>query len=249
MAALLALHILGGSLALVAGFAALVARKGAGLHRTAGLLFSGSMLLMCAAALALYAAHGRYRTAFGTALVAYLVITAVTTMRPRTDATWHVDRALALLALALGANGIVGGVQTLATPTGRTADGAPGGMVLFLGLVALLACWGDVRVLRSGAPRGAARLRRHLWRMCFALFIASGSFFLGQAKVIPEPLRITPLLALLAVLPLLVMPYFAWRLRSRRGRAAIPVRPGTSADAGAPPVARAPYEAARAGTS
>jgi peptidoglycan/LPS O-acetylase OafA/YrhL len=54
--------------------------------------------------------------------------------------------------------------------------------------------------------------------MCFALFIASASFFLGQAKVIPEPLRIFPVLTVLALLPLAFMLYWLVRLRIRRQR-------------------------------
>ncbi len=52
--------------------------------------------------------------------------------------------------------------------------------------------------------------------MCFALFIASGSFFLGQAQVIPEPLRSMPLLAVLSVAPLVAMGYWVRRVRTRR---------------------------------
>ncbi len=52
--------------------------------------------------------------------------------------------------------------------------------------------------------------------MCFAFFIATGSFFLGQADEFPEPLRITALLAVLALAPLLVMLYWLWRVRSRK---------------------------------
>jgi hypothetical protein len=51
--------------------------------------------------------------------------------------------------------------------------------------------------------------------MCFALFIATGSFFLGQAKVIPMPLRIFPVLTVLALLPLVFMVYWLVRLRKR----------------------------------
>ena len=56
--------------------------------------------------------------------------------------------------------------------------------------VALLAGAGDVRMIRSRGLQGAARLARHLWRMSFALFIGAFSFFLGQAKVIPKPVRV-----------------------------------------------------------
>jgi hypothetical protein len=48
--------------------------------------------------------------------------------------------------------------------------------------------------------------------MCFSLFIASGSFFLGQAKVIPRPIRIVPLLAIPAILPLVLMIYWLARV-------------------------------------
>ena len=51
--------------------------------------------------------------------------------------------------------------------------------------------------------------------MCFALFIATGSFFLGQAKVIPQPLRIFPVLTVLALLPLVFMLYWLVRVRKR----------------------------------
>jgi hypothetical protein len=43
------------------------------------------------------------------------------------------------------------------------------------------------------------RLTRHLWRMCFALFIAAGSFFSVRtrvAKVLPEPFTTAPMRAL-----------------------------------------------------
>ena len=86
------------------------------------------------------------------------------------------------------------------------------------GPIALLAAIGDIRVLRAGAPQGRRRLVRHLWRMCVALFIGTASFFLGQAKVIPAPLRITPLLVILALFPLGVMLYWLVRLHFRTGR-------------------------------
>ena len=52
--------------------------------------------------------------------------------------------------------------------------------------------------------------------MCFALFIANASFFLGQADEFPQWLRIRPLLASLALFPLALMGYWLWRVRARR---------------------------------
>lgn len=52
--------------------------------------------------------------------------------------------------------------------------------------------------------------------MCFALFIAAMSFFLGQADEIPEELRMPALLAVPISIPLLAMAYWLWRVRSGR---------------------------------
>lgn len=52
--------------------------------------------------------------------------------------------------------------------------------------------------------------------MCFGMFIATGSFFLGQAKLLPKELRIIPLLAIPVLLVLVTMFYWMWRVRLRR---------------------------------
>lgn len=87
---------------------------------------------------------------------------------------------------------------------------------VMFGVVGLLASVGDVRMIRSGALAGARRLARHLWRMSFALFIASISFFIGQAKVFPKPVRIPGLLALPVLAVLVTMFYWLWRVRVRQ---------------------------------
>ena len=71
--------------------------------------------------------------------------------------------------------------------------------------------------LARGGISGRQRITRHLWRMCYGLFIATGSFFLGQQQVFPAFLRgsIFPTLPALLPLPLLVY----WFLRVRFGKA------------------------------
>ena len=73
-----------------------------------------------------------------------------------------------------------------------------------------------LRVIRRGGVTGAARLARHLWRMCFALFVASGSLFLGQPQVFPAPLRNSPLLIGMAVAPLGFLIFWIIRVRLKR---------------------------------
>ena len=52
--------------------------------------------------------------------------------------------------------------------------------------------------------------------MTFSLFIATGSFFLGQADELPAALRIWPALWALALAPLPLLLYWMWRVRLRR---------------------------------
>jgi hypothetical protein len=49
--------------------------------------------------------------------------------------------------------------------------------------------------------------------MCFALFIATGSFFLGQQDVMPKAVRGSPILFVLAFAPFAVMLFWLVRVR------------------------------------
>jgi hypothetical protein len=107
----------------------------------------------------------------------------------------------------------------MARPHG-TANGVPVFMLLFLASITTLAAAGDIRVMWSGALRGGQRLARHLWRMCFALFIAAGSFFSIRARVarvLPAPFTTGTMRALPVLLVFIAMFYWLWRVRGRRG--------------------------------
>jgi hypothetical protein len=219
MRSFLLLHVAGGSLAVVAGYAALFAPKGGWLHRRAGVLFVYAMIAMGAGAMVVGLARGK-STWLGGPLVFYLVVTSMLAVRrPQTPSRTR-DVALMALALVLGLVSVVGGVRIFTGPRGPLGV-APGVASLVNALVLLLCTVGDFRALRSGPPAGTRRLARHLWRMCYAMFVATGSFFLGQAKVIPEPLRIQPLLLVLAFLPLPAMLYWLWRVRRRPQRTVV----------------------------
>jgi uncharacterized membrane protein len=212
---MLLVHILGGGLALVAGYVALFSAKGARVHRKSGLLFVCAMVAMGISATVMAAVRGVEGSVLGGLLAAYLVITALTTVRPSTAASRRLDSGLMLLAMGVGVGLVLIGFQALAS-RGGTRDGVPAAPIFMNGAVALLAGVSDLRVIRSHGLQGTARLARHLWRMCFALFIAAGSFFLGQADELPEPLRIPALLALPVLAVLVAMPYWLWRVRVRR---------------------------------
>jgi uncharacterized membrane protein len=224
----LLLHITAGSLALISGFVALYASKGASLHRKAGMVFVCTMLTMCLAGLLISAWRGVAPAVNipAAVLTAYLVITALTTVRPPAAAPRWLDPALMIVAFKVGLSSLTFAVEAFASPDGKR-NGMPAFPFVLFGVVGILAGLLDLRMIRAGGFRGLLRLRRHLWRMSFALFIAALSFFIGQAKVIPQPIRIFPLLALPVLAVLITMVYWLRRVRSSAAGVAPTTLPAT----------------------
>jgi hypothetical protein len=218
MRPIIAFHVVAGSLGLLSGFLALASVKGMPLHRRSGMVFVRTMLAMCAAGFVLTLASGIWVPINGAAalLTAYLVVSSLTTVRPPAAHGRALHVGGMTLALAVGALEL--GLGITAASNGGSWRGIPAFPFFLFAFIGLVGGAGDVRVLRSGAPRGPARLARHLWRMSFALFVAAMSFFLGQADVIPKAIRIMPLLALPPLAVLVTMVYWLWRVRSRRAR-------------------------------
>ena len=217
MRALFGLDIIAGSLSLLFGFVALYAAKGARLHRETGMVFVYAMVAMTIAGMLLAALRGgawagvNFRAAL---LTAYLVVTALTTLRPAIAGSRSLAIGGMVTGWTVGLFSLTLGFQAVAS--GGRLNGVPAFPFFLFGLVGVLGGAGDFRVMRSGALRGTARIARHLWRMSFALLIAAMSFFLGQAKVIPKSLRIPGLLALPVLAVLVTMLYWMWRVRFRR---------------------------------
>jgi uncharacterized membrane protein len=216
---LLPIHIIAGGLAIILGAVALLASKGATLHRRSGLLFVFAMLTMGISGSVLAVRQSLTNpNVLGGFMSAYFVVTALTTVRPASAWTRRLNLAALMIALALALIEIGLGFRALASPHG-TINGVPFFMLFFLATITTMAAGGDVRVLRSGTSRGGSRLARHLWRMCFALFIAAGSFFSIRArvaKILPERLTTAPMRALPVALVFVAMFYWLWRVRSRR---------------------------------
>ncbi len=210
---LLLVHIGAGGLAIVLGALALSVTKGGTVHRRGGLLFVASMLVLGVSAAILGNVGGGL-------IVVYFVVTALTTVRPVSSWTRGINLAALVLPIGLGILGILAGIEAWNRP-GRVLDGVPFLMHFFMATVLILAAAGDVRVLRSGMPPGGPRLARHLWRMCFALFIAAGSFFSIRervARILPEPLTTAPMRALPILLVFGAMFYWLWRVRRTQAR-------------------------------
>jgi uncharacterized membrane protein len=224
---LLTIHIAAGALAMILGAVALWTAKGGTVHRRSGLLFVYAMLVMGATASILgFLKSPTDGNVFAGFMTAYFVGTALTTVRPVSPWTRRINAVALTIAVVLGFGSIVGGYQNV-TSAGPSSGGVPlrtiGVMSFVLATVLILAAAGDVRVMRFGPLRGRQRLARHLWRMCFALFIAAGSFFSIRervATILPEPFTSGPMRTLPFLLLFGAMFYWLWRLRRRR---AVPV--------------------------
>lgn len=214
------LHIIAGLSALAAGALALTAFKGGRLHRKSGLVFVVAMLFMSASGAVMATINHQRISVVAGILTFYLVSTALLTVRPGSGSRWG-DAAAVLVALATGVAGTTLGVMAASSPGGKI-DGLPPAPAFMFGIVGFLATIGDLRMMRAGGIQGARRIARHLWRMCFALFIAAASFFLGQPQVFPVPLRRSGVLAIPVLLVLLLLLYWMARVlltqRFRRPR-------------------------------
>ena len=207
---LLILHILGGSIGLLSGTFAIAVRKGSTLHRDSGNVFTIAMLTLALSGLCLAILKSQTGNIIGSVITFYMISTAWLAGRRRN--TGSLDWA----ALVVGIGGAAA-ILTLAIHSVRnpaTADpNAPAGMAFFMAAVLVLAASGDIRMFARGQSSSRQRITRHLWRMCFGLFIATGSFFLGQQQVFPAFLRGSLFLTVLAVLPFPLMIYWLIRVR------------------------------------
>ncbi|HET7924433.1 MAG TPA: hypothetical protein VFL30_06005 [Rhodanobacteraceae bacterium] len=219
---LLPIHVTAGLLSIAAGAVALYALKGSALHRKSGLVFVVAMLTMASTGAVIAAAKPDPGTALGGALVFYIVCTALLTVKRTVAQSRGGLASLMLMALAISATELTLGAAAARAPDHMFGK-YPAGFYYVFSVIALLCASGDARTLWLGRLDGVQRLVRHIWRMCFAMGFATMSFFLGQAKVFPEPLRhMIGLRAIPVVAVLVVMFYWLARVRIKRRAPAMP---------------------------
>jgi hypothetical protein len=208
---LLPVHISAGVVGILSGTAAMSFRKGSPRHALAGKMFVIAMMTMSSSAVYLALMKHQMGNVLGGTFAFYLVTTAWLTARRGDGETSLFDWGVLLIPLLVGIGLWISGLQ-LVYGHARSTDGVPVGMHFFMGSVMLLAAAGDIRMLVRGGVFGAKRIVRHLWRMCFGLFIATGSFFLGQQQVFPAWLRGSPALLVPALLPLALLIFWLFRV-------------------------------------
>lgn len=214
------IHIVAGLLALLAGFTALYAAKGGTFHRRSGLVFVAAMLTMTSTAVVMATwISPNVGNVIAGSMTSYLVVSSLLTVR-RVPYQHGIDVGLMLMAGIVSIVAFVYASEVAAAPRG-VIDGIPAAPLYLFAGIALLAFIGDVRVLRRGPLQGRSRIARHLWRMTFAMWVATTSFFIGQPRFLPEPLRGIGVRAIPVLIVTVLL--FYWLVRTlRRKRRPVP---------------------------
>jgi hypothetical protein len=213
------LHIGAGTLGLVSGTVALFAAKGGRLHRRAGNIFFASMLVMAGFALALAVAIPDPVNLFIAMFAAYLVTTAWMAVRRRDGTIGLADKIALLVALLLCAPFAILSFQLAfgLDPMFKSTVPFKGPVLVavygFTSVLALAAI-GDARMVLAGGISGAARIARHLWRMCLGLTMAAGSAFTnGLPRLFPSLYHVPLALFLPQLVPLTMLVFWMIRVR------------------------------------
>jgi hypothetical protein len=200
------IHIGGGLIALVSGTVAVAMRKGGAMHAAAGTWFFAAMLVLGVTASILEPFRSPPGSPVGGIMVCYFVATSWVAARRRDGTTGRFEIVACAAALGLAALMAWGGFTGATTPAGVGPVFALAGLCLLAGLL-------DLNAILRAQLTPVQRISRHLWRMCFAFFIATGSFFLGQQDVLPAAIRGSPILFVLAFAPFAVMAFWLVRVR------------------------------------
>ena len=203
---LMMIHLTGGTLALASGAIAATAPKGGPIHAQAGSWFFASMVVLGVTAAILEPLRAVPGSPVGGVMVCYFVLTSWVAARRRDGITGRFEIVACASALTMAGLMFWGAVNGASTPAGT-------GPVFALASISLLAGLLDLNAILRRKLTPVQRLSRHLWRMCFAFFIATGSFFLGQQDVLPAAVRGSAWLFVLAFAPFALMAFWLVRLR------------------------------------
>jgi uncharacterized membrane protein len=207
-------HIAGGSIGMITGVVALASRKGQRVHRAAGSIFVLAMFAAYAvgAGVAPFLESGQRPNFVAGIMALYLLVSGTMAARLRNVKAGAPEVIGLIIALSLVAAGLTF-MRMGADSASGTVDGSPPQAFLLFVVAGAFAAAGEIHVLIRKQLSRVSRIARHLWRMCFSLFIASGSFFLGQMQVFPKALQDSVVLYVLALAPLPIMVFWLGKVR------------------------------------
>ncbi len=221
-------HIGAGGVAILSGAGAIVARKGGRSHQRLGTVFCLAMLSMAGAACLLAATavvrghSGQIANVFASGFATYLVLTGWLTVRRKYAIVGPADVGACASVLAIAVVALVWVLPLSLDPATR-GHGVPVAAPIILAVIAAVLGVLDIKVIFAGGVAGTPRILRHLWRMCLGLFIATGSFFIGQQDDMPAFIQGSPILFILGFAPVVAIFPWVFAVRRRRDSWATPV--------------------------
>lgn len=210
----LAIHVMGGLIAIAGGFAALAFRKGSLEHRNAGVTFFWGMMIMSVGAAWLGYIRSELNDIVAAVTIAYLVTTARWAIQGEATRGRFLEAGAFVVAIGITIANVAFALR--AANAGGTLYGHSAILYWISAAITAFTASLDLNFVVRGVLSWRHRLVRHLSRMCFALWIAVASFFLGQMKVFPDVLRNVYLLATPVLVVFLAMIYWLVRMLMRR---------------------------------
>lgn len=191
-AVLMTIHGIVGTGIVISGIIALISAKGGNTHRKSGIVFALALCAMAAVILATAFLASQLISTLGitfTALACYLVLTSWATVRAPSATLDQFSYVAPIVAGAIGMIALYWGSMAALGYEEVDDDIPVAAYFVFSGLAFLSAC-GDIWTILKGGAVGAQRLARHLWRMCFALYLFTATLFTGPGSVVfPEQIR------------------------------------------------------------
>lgn len=199
---LLALHIMGGGLSLLAGGVVMVLPKGDPRHARLGRVYFWALLLASAVAIPMCYLHPNYFLFVIAVFTAYMLITGLRYLR-------HVGPfGPSALDWGLTTTMLVFGLAFLGLGAQRLLEGSSFGWVLAtFGAISLQFVWQDVRNFRGKSPIRNFGLTTHLQRMVGSYIASVTAFLVVNIEFLP------PVLIWLAPTAVLVPLILVWTRR------------------------------------
>lgn len=199
------LHLLVGIFALFGGFAAMLLPKGGALHKFSGKIFFYTMLGLCISGIYLTFTRSLQFTFLLAIFSLYLLLTGWYAMARKGTIVNLFDK------IGFYAISIIGVSTLILSALGENlnwyyppSEPSYPSYLIFVVFSGFLAYW-DYQLLTAKKLFRSKLLIRHLWRMFFALFIATTIFFGGNSNILPAAFRTELILTLPIVTVLLFM--------------------------------------------
>lgn len=184
----LALHICAGAIALLAGYAVIIAKKGRAAHKYLGRVYVLGMLALGSTGTYIAIVREVPLSMLNGLVLCYFVLSSLNTIwQPQKQVNiW--DEFLFAFASLITIGFVLYSYQTTQVVNGQLGGFGTTAYIVF-GSVMTVCATADLRYIKRGGLAGSSRLARHLWRMFFPLLMSTAAFFLGQAKHLPDSIQ------------------------------------------------------------